>query len=89
MKNSNCSIFSLFCILLAQFVFAQQRTITGTVSDESGPLPGVTILKKGTTQGTETDFNGNYAIQAKAGDVLIFSYIGMKTAEKKIGGGGG
>ncbi|MFV0247439.1 MAG: SusC/RagA family TonB-linked outer membrane protein [Tenacibaculum sp.] len=85
MKKNYYTIFSLFCILLAQFVFAQQRTITGTVSDESGPLPGVTILKKGTTQGTETDFDGNYAIQAKAGDLLLFSYVGMRVIEKTVG----
>ena len=64
---------------------AQERTISGTVTDESGPLPGVSILIKGTTTGTETDFDGNYSIQANTGDVLVFSFIGMTTQEKTVG----
>ncbi|MFV0247906.1 MAG: carboxypeptidase-like regulatory domain-containing protein [Tenacibaculum sp.] len=75
--------------LVVQVIYAQERTITGTVSDESGPLPGVTVLIKGTSQGTQTDFDGNYNIKAKTDNILIFSYIGMKTTEKTIGGGGG
>ncbi|WP_437824973.1 YfbK domain-containing protein [Tenacibaculum mesophilum] len=63
---------------------AQQRTITGVVSDESGPLPGVTIVVKGTTNGTETDFDGRYSITASEGDVLVFSFVGMKTVEEKV-----
>ncbi|RSC93759.1 vWA domain-containing protein [Tenacibaculum singaporense] len=64
---------------------AQQRTITGVVSDESGPLPGVTIVVKGTTNGTETDFDGRYSITASEGDVLVFSFVGMKTEMKTVG----
>ena len=63
---------------------AQQRIITGVVSDESGPLPGVTIVVKGTTNGTETDFDGRYSISANKGDVLVFSFVGMKTLEEKV-----
>lgn len=70
---------------VVQISFAQERTISGTVSDESGPLPQVSVLKKGTTKGTETDFNGNYSIQAKTGDILVFSFVGMQTVEKVIG----
>ncbi|MGB5463001.1 MAG: carboxypeptidase-like regulatory domain-containing protein, partial [Aureibaculum sp.] len=55
------------------------------VTDESGPLPGVSILIKGTTSGAETDFDGNYAIQANTGDVLVFSFIGMSPQEKVVG----
>ena len=65
--------------------FAQEKTISGNVSDDTGPLPGVSIIIKGTTKGTETDFDGNYAIQAKVGDVLVFSFVGMTTQERKVG----
>ncbi|KAF9660067.1 SusC/RagA family TonB-linked outer membrane protein [Tenacibaculum mesophilum] len=85
MRTKFNGILTLFLALIVQISFAQERTISGTVSDESGPLPGVTILKKGTAQGTETDFDGNYSIQAKTGDVLVFSFVGMKTTEKTVG----
>ncbi|MGB3608292.1 SusC/RagA family TonB-linked outer membrane protein, partial [Psychroserpens sp.] len=59
--------------------FAQDKSISGTVSDASGlPLPGVNIVVQGTTNGTQTDFDGNFSINAKAGDVLVFSYVGLK-----------
>ncbi|WNW02956.1 MG2 domain-containing protein [Tenacibaculum sp. HL-MS23] len=60
-------------------------TIKGIISDESGPLPGVTIIIKGSTEGTETDFDGDFTIKAKKGDVLVFSFVGMQTIEKVIG----
>ncbi len=85
MRTKFNGILTLFLALIVQISFAQDRTISGTVSDETGPLPGVTILKKGTTQGTETDFDGNYSINAKTGDVLVFSFVGMKTAERTVG----
>ncbi|CAL2055725.1 VIT domain-containing protein [Tenacibaculum sp. 190524A05c] len=62
-----------------------KNVISGVISDESGPLPGVSVLIKGTTQGTETDFDGKYAINAKAGDILIYSFVGLKTQEKVVG----
>lgn len=78
-------IITLIFALIMQISFAQDRVISGIVSDESGPLPGVAIIKKGTSQGTETDFNGKYTIKAKNGEVLVFSYISMKTVEKTVG----
>lgn len=68
-----------------QISFAQDKEISGNVADESGPIPGVTILKKGTNIGTETDFDGKYTIKAKAGDVLVYSFVGLKTTEKTVG----
>ena len=62
-----------------------QRVISGTISDDTGPLPGVSVLVKGTTQGTETDFDGRYIINAKSGDILIYSFVGLKTQEKTVG----
>ncbi|CAL2085624.1 SusC/RagA family TonB-linked outer membrane protein [Tenacibaculum sp. 190524A02b] len=84
MKTKFNGILTLLLAFVVQITFAQEKTISGTVSDESGPLPGVTVLKKGTSQGTETDFDGKYSIKAKTGDVLVFSFVGMKTTEKTV-----
>ncbi|CAM1372314.1 SusC/RagA family TonB-linked outer membrane protein [Tenacibaculum xiamenense] len=86
MRTKFNGILTLLLALVVQISFAQDRTISGTVSDESGPLPGVTVLKKGTTQGTETDFDGNYSLKAKSGDILVFSFVGMKTVERAVNG---
>ncbi|MGS2763241.1 SusC/RagA family TonB-linked outer membrane protein [Sinomicrobium sp. M5D2P9] len=68
---------------------ALQDLITGNVTDEDGvPLPGVNIVVKGTTIGTQTDFDGNYTISASEGQVLIFSYVGQKTQEVAVGSSG-
>ena len=52
-------------------------TISGTVRDASGPLPGVNVIIKGTSNGTQTDFDGNYTITASTGDILVYSYVGF------------
>lgn len=75
----------LLTLTFMSTAFAQEKTISGTVSDDTGPLPGVSIIIKGTTKGTETDFDGNYAIQANVGDVLVYSFVGMTTQERKVG----
>lgn len=62
------------------------NTISGYVSDDSGPLPGVSVLIQGTTIGTETDFDGYYSIIVNPGDVLQFSYIGMDSVYKQFEG---
>ena len=69
------------------FSFAQEKTITGTVtSAEDGlPLPGVTVLVKNTTRGQQTDFDGKYSITASAGETLVFTYVGAKKEETVIG----
>ncbi|NLP58780.1 TonB-dependent receptor [Lutibacter sp. B1] len=85
MKTKFNGILTLILALLVQFTFAQEKTISGTVSDESGPLPGVNVIVKGTSNGTQTDFDGNYTIKANTGDILVFSYVGMTTVEKAIG----
>lgn len=72
----------LFFVLLAQFALAQERIVSGIVSDDAGmPLPGATVLIKGTKTGTQTDFDGKYSIKASLNAVLVFNYIGMKTQE--------
>lgn len=61
---------------------AQQSLVSGTVTSENGePLPGVTVIIKGSSTGTVTDANGNYSLNALGNDVLSFSFIGMKTQE--------
>ena len=62
-----------------------QGVVTGIVEDESGGLPGVSVLIKGTTYGTETDFDGKYSLKVNKGDVLTFQYIGYQTVEKIVG----
>jgi TonB-linked SusC/RagA family outer membrane protein len=78
-------IFSLLLALSMQFAFAQERTITGVVSDASGPVPGVNVLIKGTNSGVQTNFDGAYSIKAKTGDVLVFSFVGMSQSSKTVG----
>lgn len=58
-----------------------QQTITGTVSDATGPLPGAIIAVKGTTRSVATDLEGKYSITASPGDVLVFSFTGYSTVE--------
>ena len=73
----------LLLALVAQITFAQERTVSGTVSDNAGlPLPGVSVLIKGTQTGAQTDFDGKFSIKASPTQILVFSYIGMMTQEK-------
>ncbi|SDR73342.1 TonB-linked outer membrane protein, SusC/RagA family [Polaribacter sp. KT25b] len=85
MKTKFNGILTLLLAFVVQISFAQQKTISGTVSDKSGSLPGVSILVKGTNVGTESDFDGKYSIKAKAGDVLVFRYLGYKMVQKTVG----
>ncbi|MDI9309359.1 MAG: carboxypeptidase-like regulatory domain-containing protein [Limnohabitans sp.] len=62
-----------------------QKTISGIVNDEQGPIPGANITIEGTAIHTATDLQGKYTINAKKGDVLIFSFMGMNEVSKTIG----
>lgn len=64
---------------------AQKLSITGTVTDSSGPLPGASVMVKGTNVGTQTDFDGKYSIVVNLGDILVFSFVGMQSQEKTAG----
>ncbi len=72
--------------LITQFAFAQEKTVSGIVTDANGlPLPGVNVVVKGTARGVQSDFDGRFKIQAKDGATLVFSFIGMKTVERPAG----
>ncbi|WP_196890650.1 SusC/RagA family TonB-linked outer membrane protein [Aureivirga marina] len=85
MKTKFNGILTLLLVLVGHVVFAQQKTVTGTVSDETGPLLGATVLIKGTASGTETDFDGNYTIQVEKGQTLVFSFTGTDGKEVVVG----
>ena len=84
MKNN--FLFSLTLFMLTIFigsVYAQ--TVNGTVSSQDGPLPGATVLVKGTTSGVSTDFDGNFSIEAGPDDVLVVSFIGFASQDVSVG----
>ncbi len=85
MKTKFNGILTLLLALVVQISFAQEKTVSGTVADKEGGLPGVSVLIKGTTKGTDTDFDGKYTIKANVGDVLVFSYLGYQTVERTVG----
>lgn len=73
----------LFLLMWTTLLFAQEVTVTGKVTSETdgGPIPGVSVVQKGTTNGTITDIDGNYSLTTPEGSTLVFSFIGMKTVE--------
>lgn len=79
-------IFALLLAFSMQFSFAQEKTITGTITENGLPLPGVSVAVKGTTRGTQTDFDGKYSIKASQGESLVFSYVGFATQTIVVGG---
>ena len=80
-KRYSLTALLMFCFGLTQ---AQNKEITGTVTSSGQPLPGATVIVKGKTVGTVTDFDGNYQINAKTNDVLVFSYIGYTTKQVTV-----
>ena len=79
------SILLLVAILFVGIANAQ--TVSGTVTEENGPLPGASVVVKGTSNGTSTDFDGNYTLNNVSSDaVLVFSYVGYTTQEIAVGG---
>ncbi|MDO1499711.1 SusC/RagA family TonB-linked outer membrane protein [Winogradskyella maritima] len=87
MKLKLTWLLALFMAFVMQFSFAQEKTVTGTITAASDglPLPGVNVIVKGTTRGTQTDFDGNYSLRANSGDVIVFSYLGYKNVERTVG----
>jgi TonB-linked SusC/RagA family outer membrane protein len=86
MKTKFSGILTLLLVLVVQLAFAQEKTISGMVTDDTGlPLPGVNIIIKGTSTGTQSDFDGNYTIEAAVGQTLVYSYVGFETQEIAVG----
>jgi TonB-linked SusC/RagA family outer membrane protein len=86
MKKKLNGILTLFLVFMVQLTFAQDKTVTGAVSDEAGlPLPGVNVIVQGTNNGAQTDFDGNYSINTAKGQVLVFSYVGFMTQRITVG----
>jgi len=80
-------LLELLLMFFAINGFAQVNEVSGVVSDKDGPLPGVNILEKGTTNGVVSDFDGNYTISNLGENaVLLFSYIGFSTKEISVDG---
>jgi len=86
MRTNLNGILTLLLAFVVHLSFAQDKAISGTVTDFEGlPLPGVNILVEGTTTGTQTDFDGNYAIRASEGQALLFTYIGQRDVRIVVG----
>lgn len=86
MRTKFSGFLTLILALIVQFTFAQDKAVTGVVTDQDGlPLPGANVVVKGTSNGTQTDFDGNYTIQASTGDVLVYSFVGQTTEERTVG----
>ncbi len=86
MKTKISGILTLFLAFAVQLAFAQEKTISGTISDENGlSMPGVNVLVVGTTNGTQTDFDGKYSISANPSDVIQYSSVGYKSVDKTVG----
>lgn len=85
--RSKTALATVFVFLLG-FVsaFAQERVVTGTVKDNAGVgMPGVNVIRKGTTLGTATDNEGNFSLSVSGGDILVVSFIGYETQEIAVG----
>ncbi|MFS4467048.1 SusC/RagA family TonB-linked outer membrane protein [Maribacter sp. 2210JD10-5] len=88
MRTKLNGLLTLLMALIVHISFAQEKTVSGTVTDQDGlPLPGVNIVVEGTTNGTQTDFDGNYSIAASQGQTLLFTYIGQKAVRQVVGAG--
>jgi TonB-linked SusC/RagA family outer membrane protein len=97
MKSKNCmkTTMSSFCTALLFSLFmiqagvaqAQSRAVSGNVTSgvDGMGIPGASVAVQGTKIGASTDFDGNYKIEAKAGDVLVFSFIGFKSQKVTVG----
>src|SRR5690554_1441040 len=83
-KLYSMCLITLFLSLTTIQAFAQ-KSVTGTVSDAMGPLPGVSVLIKGTDRGLQTDENGRFTLQASPNEVIQFSMVGYTILERTVG----
>ena len=74
-------LFLSFALVFVSTIMYAQTEISGTVTDATGEtVIGATVMEKGTSNGTITDFDGNFTIKVKEGAILVFTYIGYQTA---------
>ncbi|MEO6349006.1 MAG: SusC/RagA family TonB-linked outer membrane protein [Aquaticitalea sp.] len=87
MKLKLTWLMTLLMAFSIQISFAQEKSVSGTITSSADglPLPGVNVIVKGTTRGVQSDFDGKYTIIASANETLVFTFVGLKTVEKKIG----
>jgi len=84
-KHLKCFGFLILMFVLSLQASAQ-TTVTGTVSDANGPIPGANVNLKGAKNGTSTSFDGNFSINVPSNGVLIFSFLGLKSKEVAVNG---
>ena len=80
-------LLAAFFLFFAGSIYAntqQEKRVTGTVTSEGEPLPGVSVQLKGASSGTITDIDGNYSIEAPVNGTLVFRFVGMKTVEQPV-----
>ena len=83
----NKLLYAVVFFLCVSFGYAQQITVKGTVKDNTGlPIPGASVLVKGTSHGAAADFDGNFELTANKGAVLVVSTVGYKTQEVTVKG---
>ncbi|WP_116787158.1 SusC/RagA family TonB-linked outer membrane protein [Flavobacterium psychrotrophum] len=86
MKSKFTWIFTLLLAFFIQFSFAQDRVITGVVTDDQGfPVPGADVMISGVAPGVQTDFEGKFSINAKNGDKLVVSFAGFEAQTITVG----
>lgn len=86
MRTKFSGILTLLLAFVVQVTFAQEKTVSGTVTDDQGlPLPGVNVIIQGTQSGTQTDFDGEFSINTQVGDVIEFSFVGLTTQAITVG----
>ncbi len=78
-------IFTLLVALSMQFSFAQEKTVSGIVSDGIGPIPSANVVVKGTKRSVQTNFDGKYTIKVNVGETLVFTFVGLQTETVKVG----
>ena len=83
LEGRSANLFITLMMVLSFITLDAQslRTISGTVTGATGPLDGISVVAKGTSQGTSTDMNGEYSVQVNAGAILVFSSVGYQTLE--------
>ncbi len=87
MKFTKLLFFCFSFILFSATSWSQELNVSGTIVDESGlPLPGVSVLLKGSSQGSISDMDGNYTIRVASNGTLVFSYLGYNSVEQAVNG---